>query len=412
VLDSSVAGLFLFGMLGPRDGPLAATMAAVEEELWCGGGVGGLARYAGDDYHQVCAPGPGLPGNPWMICTLWLADWYLERGRWPEDLERAQDLLLWVAERALPSGVLAEQVHPRTSAPLSVSPLTWSHAEFVGTVHRFLDCLKRLQVGKPGTAFSGARHSVPEATEEGSRGPCETGKNGADGQHLVADDQGEAEPSPPKEVSPAKNGEVAPEPNVVPGSAGGTPALPGVAATAGRPRCTALAPPGSPASLDVDRGTDRVTVVEAAGGAHRDADAAVAVVRTEIAIAVDGASGPVVVARVVEATILGPLPAPPLVPDPERAARRPRAHPALQPLAVVEIPTGRRDPQHVRQPPPVILVQPLLAETDHDAVLWPQRMRCGWGETMGGEPHRQRQNGYSGEKPALEFQVSEPRPSR
>jgi hypothetical protein len=42
-------------------------------------------------------------------------------------------------------------VHPKTGAPLSVSPLTWSHAEFVGTVHRFLDCLKRLQIGKPGT---------------------------------------------------------------------------------------------------------------------------------------------------------------------------------------------------------------------------------------------------------------------
>src|SRR5262249_58047461 len=82
------------------------------------------------------------------ICTLWLADWYLERGRWPEDLERAQDLLVWVAERALPSGVLAEQVHPRTGAPLSVSPLTWSHAEFVGTVHRFLDSLRRRQVRK------------------------------------------------------------------------------------------------------------------------------------------------------------------------------------------------------------------------------------------------------------------------
>jgi GH15 family glucan-1,4-alpha-glucosidase len=151
VLDSSLAGLFLFGMLGSRDPALAATMAAVEEELWCSSGIGGVARYAEDDYHRVCPPAPGLSGNPWMICTLWLADWYLERGRYPEDLQRAQDLLLWVADRAFPSGVLAEQVHPRTGAPLSVSPLTWSHAEFVSTVHRFLDCLKRLQIGKPGT---------------------------------------------------------------------------------------------------------------------------------------------------------------------------------------------------------------------------------------------------------------------
>jgi GH15 family glucan-1,4-alpha-glucosidase len=148
VPDSSLAGLFLFGMLGPRDEAMATTMAAVEQELWCRDGIGGLARYAHDDYHRICAPAPGVAGNPWMICTLWLANWYLERGRWPEDLERVQDLLLWVVDRALPSGVLAEQVHPKTGAPLSVSPLTWSHAEFVGTVHRFLDCLRRLQVGK------------------------------------------------------------------------------------------------------------------------------------------------------------------------------------------------------------------------------------------------------------------------
>jgi len=30
-------------------------------------------------------------------------------------------------------GVLAEQVHPVNSSPLSVSPLTWSHSAFVWT---------------------------------------------------------------------------------------------------------------------------------------------------------------------------------------------------------------------------------------------------------------------------------------
>lgn len=169
VVDSSLAGLFLFGMLGERDEALAATMAAVEEELWCSGGIGGVARYAADDYHRVCGPAPGLPGNPWMICTLWLANWYLERCRGPEDLERAQDLLLWVAERALPSGVLAEQVHPLTGAPISVSPLTWSHAEFVGTVHRFLDCLRRMQIGKsemrPAAPADTARRAASDPEE-------------------------------------------------------------------------------------------------------------------------------------------------------------------------------------------------------------------------------------------------------
>ena len=50
----------------------------------------------------------------------------------------------WVTDHALPSGVLAEQVHPFTNAPLSVSPLTWSHATFVTAVQEYLE--KREQV--------------------------------------------------------------------------------------------------------------------------------------------------------------------------------------------------------------------------------------------------------------------------
>jgi hypothetical protein len=33
---------------------------------------------------------------------------------------------------------MAEQVHPHTNAPLSVSPLTWSHATLVMTVREYM----------------------------------------------------------------------------------------------------------------------------------------------------------------------------------------------------------------------------------------------------------------------------------
>jgi len=36
-----------------------------------------------------------------------------------------------VVGHASPAGLLPEQVHPFTGVPLSVSPLTWSHAAFV-----------------------------------------------------------------------------------------------------------------------------------------------------------------------------------------------------------------------------------------------------------------------------------------
>ena len=56
-----------------------------------------------------------------------------------DQLKEAVPLLEWVADRALASGVLAEQVHPHTNEPLSVSPLTWSHATYVQTVLDYLE---------------------------------------------------------------------------------------------------------------------------------------------------------------------------------------------------------------------------------------------------------------------------------
>ena len=84
------------------------------------------------------------PGNPWFVCTLWLAEWYAATSRTVEDLQAAEELLDWVGEHALPSGVLAEQVHPDSGAPPSVSPLTWSHAEFIAAVHAYLQAKHKL----------------------------------------------------------------------------------------------------------------------------------------------------------------------------------------------------------------------------------------------------------------------------
>jgi GH15 family glucan-1,4-alpha-glucosidase len=54
--------------------------------------------------------------------------------------------LEWVAQHGLRSGVLAEQVDPYTDAPLSVSPLTWSHAEVLMTVHDYVDKFRELSL--------------------------------------------------------------------------------------------------------------------------------------------------------------------------------------------------------------------------------------------------------------------------
>jgi GH15 family glucan-1,4-alpha-glucosidase len=113
-------------------------MNAIKERLWVKTDVGGIARYEGDIYHRVSDRLQEVPGNPWFICTLWLAQWTIAKAQNSEELQEAIPILEWVASRALPSGVLAEQVHPFNNQPLSVSPLTWSHATFVTTVLEYV----------------------------------------------------------------------------------------------------------------------------------------------------------------------------------------------------------------------------------------------------------------------------------
>jgi len=77
--------------------------------------VGGLARYQNDYYHQVEREDTSrVPGNPWFVCTMWLARFQLQQARTLEDLAPGLKLLEWAARRALPSGTMAEQLHPHT----------------------------------------------------------------------------------------------------------------------------------------------------------------------------------------------------------------------------------------------------------------------------------------------------------
>lgn len=128
-LDASLLLAALLGVLPPTDPRMRATAAAIEERLWVGGPIGGLSRYEGDSYH---AGGGGA--NPWVICTLWLAQYHMAAATAPAHWQRARDLIDWTLSRALPSGVLPEQLDPRSGEFRSVSPLTWSHAALVGAL--------------------------------------------------------------------------------------------------------------------------------------------------------------------------------------------------------------------------------------------------------------------------------------
>ena len=134
-VDASLFAVFYLGCLPADDPMVITTMESIRTHLNVDGGI---ARFQQDGYMRVSDK---IIGNPWFICTLWMADYYIASARSEADLKRAMDTMEWVVERALPSGVLAEQIDPLTGAHVSVSPLTWSHSTFIATACKYLSKL-------------------------------------------------------------------------------------------------------------------------------------------------------------------------------------------------------------------------------------------------------------------------------
>ncbi|TVM03691.1 MAG: glycoside hydrolase family 15 [Candidatus Brocadia sp. WS118] len=162
-VDASLYGLFSFEVFSSCDPMVQSTMQAVKDVLWVKTHVGGIARYAGDYYHRVHGDVNSVPGNPWFICTMWLAEYEIARAQNEDDLKKALSILEWVADHSLPSGVLAEQINPYTNEPVSVSPLTWSHATVVTTVIKYLEKMSLLITGNAYaySRYNSKRYALP-----------------------------------------------------------------------------------------------------------------------------------------------------------------------------------------------------------------------------------------------------------
>lgn len=163
--DSANYALFAFGALDARDERVEGEMKALRERLWVRTPVGGSARYERDYYHAVEHEKVDVvPGNPWVICTLWHAQHAIAKAATLDELRRALPLLEWAVARAEPSGVLAEQFHPYSGEPISVSPLTWSHATVVIAVREYLRRHAELRrAGEPEPTAGPGRVSVSTA---------------------------------------------------------------------------------------------------------------------------------------------------------------------------------------------------------------------------------------------------------
>ena len=139
---SSLYGLLYFNVFDIDDQRIIDMVKAVETRLSVKSESEGYVRYENDGYYRMQdADSP----NPWIITTLWIAQYYIKRAKKFTDLKRPLEILEWTGSHATIGGVLAEQMHPDTREQLSTAPLVWSHAEFVLAVHAYLEKLEQLK---------------------------------------------------------------------------------------------------------------------------------------------------------------------------------------------------------------------------------------------------------------------------
>ncbi|MBX4201602.1 hypothetical protein KW803_01745 [Candidatus Saccharibacteria bacterium] len=102
----------------------------IQQKLLNSSPAGGVVRYEHDNYFLT---NQQYLGNPWIICSFWMARYYIKTNQ----NDKAEELINWCLATATPSGMLAEQVDPQDRKQVGVSPLVWSHVEVVNTLLAF-----------------------------------------------------------------------------------------------------------------------------------------------------------------------------------------------------------------------------------------------------------------------------------
>lgn len=123
---SSVFGAFMFGLFTIDGAAIKSSISEITSRFDQPGRIG-LPRYENDSYRRA---NNDEPSNLWHITTLWYAQYCIETN----DTSTAENILSWVAQHSLKSSVLSEQVNPMSGEPIPVSPLVWSHAEYLTTM--------------------------------------------------------------------------------------------------------------------------------------------------------------------------------------------------------------------------------------------------------------------------------------
>ena len=129
------------GVLPVDDPRLLSSFTMTEKALSTSDGGIGLARYQGDNYHRNEASGIG---NPWFITTFWYVEFLIARAQNRQDMDEVLTYIKWAADCTYKSSMLSEQFDAEHKRPISVTPITWSHAGYVHVVVSYLAKLEAL----------------------------------------------------------------------------------------------------------------------------------------------------------------------------------------------------------------------------------------------------------------------------
>lgn len=143
---SSFYGAFKFDLFPADNQNLIKSYKTFKKELTCGTKIGGISRYVGDVYYQVSG---SAPSNPWLITTLWNAQYEIKTAKSRKDLEKVKETFDWTARCTPNLSMLPEQINPYTAEGLSATPLIWSHAEYVTTVVEYLEKWREFEKQTP-----------------------------------------------------------------------------------------------------------------------------------------------------------------------------------------------------------------------------------------------------------------------
>lgn len=125
--NAAIFGAYMFGLFDSESPEMVASIKTVEEVFSQTLNRPGLPRYENDAYRRSDMT---THGNWWYITTLWKAQYYLDQG----NPEAAKTILNWIQAHMSSTGMMGEQIHPQTEKTIAPSPLTWSHAEYIGTL--------------------------------------------------------------------------------------------------------------------------------------------------------------------------------------------------------------------------------------------------------------------------------------